>query len=486
MGHREAHANGSVGTEGQPGVSAPRQTAVVWLACTAQFMVVLDVSVVNVALPSIQTALGFDAVSLPWVVNAYGLSFAGLLLLGGRLADLLGHKRVFVLGLMVFSTASLAGGLAGGPDLLIGARAVQGLGAALLAPVTLTVLTTAFPEGPARTRALAVWTAVGVAGGAAGNLIGGALTEFLSWRGILLVNVPIGALGGLVAVRVLSPSRRDGRWPRLDVPGAVLATAGVASLTFGLAQAQPHGWDSPVTVVSCAAGVLALAGFVWTEASLAAAPLVPLRLFRVRAVGVGNSVLILTGACFIPMWYFLSLYMQHVLHFSPLRTAIGFLPHTLVTMAVGARLAPYLMQYVPPRTLIVTSAVVSAAGFLWQSRITPDSGYVGGVLGPALVTSIGAGLLLTPITTSVTSGVDGRDAGAASGLMNTSKQIGGALGLALLSTLAASDSPSVRDLTAGYARAFLAISAVLTVVAALSLALPSRDGRGTPPFHQEI
>lgn len=445
---------------------------VLGLACAAQFMVVLDVSVVNVALPSIGSALGFAAADLPWVVNAYGLVFAGLLLLGGRLADVLGHRRAFVLGLALFSAASLAGGLAGAPGALIAARAVQGAGAALLAPATLTVLTGTFPEGLARTRALAVWTAVGVAGGAAGNLIGGALTEYLSWRWILLVNVPIGVVGVLLGAHLLPAGRGRARRPRLDIPGAVLATAGVAVLTYGLAQAESRGWGDAVTVGAAVAGLMLLMGFVGVEVRVARAPLVPLGLLRARSVGVGNLILLLTGACLIPMWYFLSLYMQQVLHYSPLRTAVGFLPHTLVTMAVGARLAPHLMRFVGPRPLIVTSAVVSAAGFWWQSRITPDSAYVDGVLGPAIVISVGSGLLLTPITTAVTSGVDPAHAGAASGLMNTTKQVGGALGLAALSTLAASDVPGVQALTAAYARAFQTIAVVLAAVAVVALALP--------------
>jgi EmrB/QacA subfamily drug resistance transporter len=469
------HRTALKGVSEVPGIGRRRTSWVLGLACAAQFMVVLDVSVVNVALPSIRSALGFAPVDLPWVVNAYGLAFAGLLLLGGRLADVLGHRRAFVLGLALFSAASLAGGLAASPSSLVAARAVQGAGAALLAPATLTVLTGMFPEGPVRTRALAVWTAVGVAGGAAGNLIGGALTEYLSWRWILLVNVPIGAAGVLLGARLL-PGARDGRaGPRLDIPGAALATAGIAALTYGLTQAESRGWSDALTLGMSTAGVLAISGFVWVEARVAGAPLMPLRLFRIRSVGVGNLILLLTGACLIPMWYFLSLYMQQVLHYGPLRTAVGFLPHTLVTMAVGARLAPRMLQYAEPRTLIITSAAVSAAGFWWQSRLTPDSGYLDGVLGPALLISVGSGLLLTPITTAVTSGVDPAHAGAASGLMNTTKQVGGALGLALLSTVTAADVPGVQALTAGYARAFLAIAGVLAVVAVMSLALPHRQ-----------
>ncbi|MGZ3118219.1 MFS transporter [Streptomyces sp. H62] len=460
-----------------PGAGLRRAAWVLALACAAQFMVVLDVSVVNVALPSIRAALGFTTADLSWVVNAYGLAFAGLLLLGGRLADVLGHRRSFVLGLALFSGASLVGGLAASPGALIAARAAQGAGAALLAPATLTVLTGTFPEGASRTRALAAWTAVGVAGGAAGNLIGGALTEYLSWRWILLVNVPVGAVGALAGVRLLQGRPAGGSRPRLDVVGAALATAGITALTFALAQVESRGWSDALTVGVMTVGLLALMAFAWVEARVARTPLVPPHLLRIRSVGVGNLILLLTGACLVPMWYFLSLYMQQVLHYGPLRTAVGFLPHTLVTMAVSARLAPRLMELAGPRILIITSAVVSAAGFWWQSRISTGSGYVDGVLGPALVVSIGTGLLLTPITTAVTSDVGPADAGAASGLMNTTKQVGGALGLAGLSTLAATDVAGAQALTAGYARAFLAIAMVLAVTAGVALALPRRPGR---------
>ncbi|WP_455908210.1 MFS transporter, partial [Streptomyces hygroscopicus] len=255
MGHHEAcAADGSADTEKRTGVLAPRQAALLWLACAAQFMVVLDVSVVNVALPSIQTALGFDAAGLQWVVGSYALVFAGFLLLGGRLADLYGRRRVFVWGLALFSVSSLAGGLATGPGLLIAMRAVQGLGAAVLAPATLTILTTTFPEGPGRTKALAIWTAVSSAGGAAGNLIGGVLTDALSWRWILLINVPIGAVAVLAALRLL-PSDHSGMMSgKLDIPGAVLATLGVTALVYGVNQAGTHGWAGPTTLTGLGGG----------------------------------------------------------------------------------------------------------------------------------------------------------------------------------------------------------------------------------------
>ncbi|MFI5593500.1 MFS transporter [Amycolatopsis sp. NPDC051758] len=458
-----------------PGVAG---RVVLALACAAQFMVVLDISVVNVALPSIQQALGFDEAGLQWVVNAYALTFAGFLLLGGRLADLFGRKRIFVLGLVLFSAASLAGGLAHSAPLLIVARAVQGLGAAVLAPATLTVLTTTFDEGASRTRALATWTAVGIAGGTAGNLVGGVLTEYLSWRSILLINVPIGAVGLLLAVRFLAADHGRRQGQRLDVAGAVLATAGLASLTYGIAQAHTHGWGAPVTITALTAGATAVALFVVVEVRFAPAPLIPLRLFRSRAISAGNLAMVLAGACLNPMWYFLTLYMQKALHYSPIQTGLGFLPHTLVTIVVGVRVTPWLMRHVDGRALITVGALIAAAGFWWQSQITADSGYLAGILGPAVVFSVGSGLLNTPITTTVTSGVEAADAGAASGLMNTTKQFGGALGLAVLVTIAGSHIDTPAALAADYGRAFLAIAAILVVVAAVALTLPGqRDGK---------
>ncbi len=470
MGFRDAKPGGPVSRTAGPRV-------VLALVCAAQFMVVLDISVVNVALPSIQRSLGFGDVGQQWVVNAYALTFAGLLLLGGRLADLYGRRRVFLAGLALFSGASLAGGLADTAGLLIAARAVQGVGAAVLAPATLTVLTATFPEGPGRTRALALWTAVGVAGGTAGNLLGGVLTEYLSWRSILLINVPIGAAAVVLALRCLAGGDGPAARPRLDVAGAVLATLGLTAFAYGITRSHDAGWTAPVTVVSLLAGVAGLAGFVVVEARFATVPVIPLRLLRARAIGLGNVVMLLAGACLNPMWFFLTLSMQNVLHYSPLLTGLGFLPHTVVTILVAARVTPWLMRRVDSRTLIAIGALLAAAGFAWQSLLTPDSGYLSGILGPAIVFSIGGGLLNTPLTTTVTSGVDAAAAGAASGLMNTTKQVGGGLGLAVLVTVAGSHTSTPEALSAAYSRAFAVIAALMVVVAALAYTLPSqRDG----------
>ncbi|TDC67129.1 MFS transporter [Actinomadura sp. GC306] len=435
----------------------PRHRLVLALACTAQFMVVLDVSVVNVALPSIQADLGMAPADLQWIVNAYALTFGGLLLLGGRLADLCGLRRTVVAGLALFTTASLAGGLAEDPWTLITARALQGLGAAVLAPATLTVLTTTFDED-LRPRVLAAWTSVGLAGGTAGNLIGGILTDALSWRWILLINVPIGLLA-LVPARLLTNTGHPGR--RLDVPGAVLATAGVASLTYGITR----GWNVP----ALAFGTAALAAFTVLQ-SRARTPLLPLRLLHIRTVAIGNVTMLLAGACLNPMWFFLTLSMQNVLHYSPLQTGLAFLPHTLLTMAVALHVTPRLMERADGRTLITAGALLAAAGFLWQSTLAPGDGYLTGILGPAILISAGAGLLNTPLTDAVTTGVPAADAGAAAGLMNTTKQTGAALGLATLATL-----------TTTYGQAFLAIAALLVAAAVTALALPARHRSSPTP-----
>ncbi|WP_435111567.1 MFS transporter [Nocardiopsis synnemataformans] len=461
------------------------------LVCAAQLMVVLDVSVVNVALPSIRSSLGFSATELPWVAHAYTLAFGGLLLLGGRLADLYGHRRVFTAGLMLFCAASLLGGAAPSPGLLVAARALQGVGAAVLAPATLTILTTSFPEGRARVRALAAWTAVSVAGGAVGNLVGGALTEALSWRAILLVNVPVGIAVLVMAPYLLGRERQDrvphgrdrhgrnpreGRGGRIDLPGAVTATGGTAALTYGLTRTAEHGWGDPVTVAVLAAGVLALALFAVVE-SRAPAPLLPPRLLRRRAVWAGNAMVFLAGACFqVPMWYFLTFYMQDELGFGPLLTGLGFLPHTLVTMAVGWLLTPWLMGFVQARVLIGVGCLTAAVGFAWQAAAVSEQTYVAAVLGPAVLMSVGGGLFTTPLTAVVTSGAAPGDAGAVSGLMNAAKQTGGALGLAALVTSAASGYAPEGD---AYGLVFGLLAAVQLVAAALTPMLP-RAARRDP------
>jgi EmrB/QacA subfamily drug resistance transporter len=436
------------------------------VACAGQFMVVLDVSVVNVALPAIRTDLGFDATGLRWVVIAYSLTFAGFLLLGGRAADLYGRRRAFLAGLALFGAASLAGGLAPDGGLLIAARAVQGFGAAVLSPATLTLLTATYTGAAGRTRAMGAWIAVGAGGGTAGALIGGVLTEYLSWRWILLVNVPIAAAVLLAAALRVAEPPAPARPRRLDVPGAVLATAGLALVVYGI----DRGW--PLLV----AGLLVTAAFLAVEAKLAPVPLLPLRLFASRSVSVGNVLMAMSGFASMSMWYLLSLYLQNVRHYSPAVAGLAFLPHT-VSIVAGAQAAPRLMHRVGIRPVLVTGAVLGAAGFLWQSRIEPTDGYLAGFLGPAVLMCFGLGLLTTPAGAAASTVADQADAGVASGLVNATRLLGGSLGLAVLgATVTAAATPA-----AGYARAFLGGVLALAVVVAATAALPGVARRSAAP-----
>jgi EmrB/QacA subfamily drug resistance transporter len=450
--------------------------------CAGQFLVVLDVSVVNVALPSMRTSLGMGETGQQWVVNAYALTFAGFLLLGGRAADLFGRKRVFLTGLSLFTVASLAGGLAQDPWMLITARAVQGLGSAVLAPTTLSILTTSFPEGPERTRAIGTWTAVGAGGGAAGALVGGVLTDYLSWRWVLLVNVPVGIVVLAGALYSLTESRgAAGR--RLDVPGAVLVTSGVAALAYGISQSESHGWTSVDSLLPIVAGLVLLAVLAVVE-QRTAQPLIPLRLFGVRSVSAANTVLLACGAATFATWYFLSLYMQGVLHWSPVKTGVSFLPHTVAIIA-GSKLAPRLMARIDPRWIGATGGALTAGGLAWQSTLSAHGSFAGTILGPGIVTMFGAGLLMTPIAAAAVSGVGPGEQGLVSGLLNTSRQLGGALGLTILATTAA-DRISARTaagasydtaLASGYARAFLIGGAIIAAGTCLTAFLPKPGAR---------
>lgn len=461
---------------------APSGRAALLLACTAQFLVVLDVSVVNVALPSIQRALSLSPSGLPWVANAYALVFGGFLLLGGRLADVYGRKLVLISGLGLFTAASLVGGLATTAGALIGARAFQGLGAATLAPATLTILTTTFPPGSARNRALAVWTAVSLAGGAAGNLLSGALTAYLTWRSTLLINVPIGAFCIALAAVTLAGGRPRDRLVQLDVKGAALITTALIAVTYAVTASYPHSQRGPTAAVALVVGLICLAAFVVVEARGAEPRLLPPRLLRTRAVWLGNLLMLLVGAGFqIPLWYFLTLYLQQVLELTPLQAGAGFLPHTLLMMLVGMRVTPWLMRHVAARSLVLVGTAIAAAGFWWQSQLTVHSTYLSGVLGPAVVMSVGGGLLIVPLTAVVTSGVSGPDAGAVSGLANAAKQFGGVLGLTALIALTSQHSSTKAELVNGYAQAFAFTALILALVAVVALALPAGGALRPPP-----
>ncbi|MFG2118306.1 MFS transporter [Streptomyces sp. NPDC048710] len=437
---------------------------VVTLACAGQFLVVLDVSVVNVALPSMRTDLGLSTAGLQWVVNAYAIAFAGFMLLGGRAGDLYGRKRMFLVGLGLFTLASLGGGLAQDGWQLLLARAVQGLGAAVLAPSTLTLLTAAVPEGPARARAIATWTAVGAGGGAAGGLVGGALVDVLDWRWVLLINVPVGTVVLAGSLRWLPESRAgDGR--RLDLPGALLVTAGLATLAYGISRTESEGWTAAATLVPLVAG-LALVGLFLAVEARTPAPLMPLGLFRLRSVASANTAMFLSGSAMFCMWFFMTLYAQNVLGYSPLVAGLALVPSSLAVV-LGSKLAPRFLPTLGARTVAVVGALIAAAGFAWQSTMTAHGAYLTSVMGPGILMMLGAGLSATPLAALATSGASPSDAGLVSGLVNTSRTMGGSLGLAVMSTIAATRTAhtgsgvGAEALTEGYALAFRTGTGVL-------------------------
>ena len=454
--------------------------ATLFLACLAQFMVILDVSVVNVALPAIRSGLHFSEQDLQWVVNAYTVTFAGFLLLGGRAADLLGRRRVFVAGLLLFAAASLAGGLASSQLTLIAARAVQGLGGAVIAPASLSILTSTFEEGPARNRAVGIWGAMGGIGGAAGVLLGGVLTDLLSWRWILFINVPIGVLAALAAQRLVAEGRSVQRGQSFDFTGAVTATLGLTVLVLGIVRTDATGWGSVETLGLIVAGLVLLAVFIGVEGRLARHPLMPLRIYRSRTLSAANLIVLLLGGATFGMWFFLSLYLQQVLGYSPLKAGFSFLPMTLCIVA-GSVFASRAVSKVGVKTLLVVGMLVETVGLLLFTRIGADGTYLNDVLAASLLSAIGIGLSFVPATISAVAGVDQSEAGLASGLVNTSRLFGGALGLAILAAIAAARTNTDLHhaqsahvaLSSGFDLAFVIAGGFAAVAAAISLfALP--------------
>ena len=403
------------------------------LLAMAQFMVVLDASIVNVALPSIGKDLHFSQDNLSWVVNAYVLTFGGFLLLGGRMADLLGRRRVFMGGLVLFALASLAGGLSSSEGQLIAARAVQGLGAAILSPAALSIVTTTFTEGAERNKALGVWGAVAGAGGAAGVLLGGVLTDTLGWEWVLFVNTPVGIIAAALAPALIAESRAEGLTRHFDVTGALTVTAGLSVLVYALVDANRAGWGSARTIALLVVAVLLLGAFVVTELR-ARWPLVPFRIFRLRTLTGANAVGLLVGASLFSMFFFISLYLQQVLGYSPLRAGFAYLP-LAVTIILSAGAASQLVTRLGFKRVLVTGLLFITAGLAWFAQVSPGGTYLGDVLFPSLLAAIGLGFSFVPITIAAVSGVRPDDAGLASGLINTSQQIGGALGLAVLATV---------------------------------------------------
>jgi EmrB/QacA subfamily drug resistance transporter len=472
--------------------ATPHRAANRWLilviACLAQFMVVLDATVVNVALPSIQRGLHFSPANLQWVVNAYTLIFGGFLLLGGRAGDLIGRKRLFMVGTALFSAASLLNGLAQTSGMLIVGRGLQGLGAALLSPAALSIITTTFTEQDERTKALAVWSAIAAGGGAVGLILGGALTQLASWPWIFIVNVPVGVATLLATVRFVPESRANVRHRTFDLAGAITVTGGLVVLVYAIVKAQGFGWGSARTLGLIAVAAALLAAFVMIERR-SVAPLIRLSIFRIRTLAAADAVLLLVASGMFGMFFFASLYVQEILGYSPLRAGLAFLPVT-GGIVVGAGLAQQLIRRAGVKNIAMVGIGLATVGMVILARVPVHGTYAGDLLPGLLPMSIGMGLTFVPITLLATGGVAENDAGLASGLFNTAQQVGGSLGLAILSTLAASRTSdllsgvhgsgaaaaSLAARVSGYHVAFIAAAVMLAAgVAILGLVVRRRD-----------
>ena len=456
------------------------------LVCLAQFMVILDATIVNVALPSIQLDLGMSDSDLQWIVNAYTLLFGGFLLLGGRAGDLIGRKRVFLIGVVLFTSASLLCALAPSETWLILSRGLQGLGAALVSPAALSIVTTTFAEGAERAKALGVWAAIAVGGGAVGLVLGGILVDTLSWPWIFFVNVPVGIVAFALSFRFVPESKDEAMHKSFDLVGAVTVTAGLIALVYGIVRSSDSGWGSAEVLGFLGLSAVLLLGFVLVERR-STEPLVRLSIFAVRTVRGANVAMFVVAAGIFAMFFFNTLYVQRVLGFTPLESGLAFLPFT-AGIIIGAGLSQQLVPKVGAREVPLAGLVLAVAGLLLFLRLTPDGSYLPDLLPGIMLASIGMGLVFVPITLIATSGVPAADAGLASGLFNTSQQIGGAVGLALLSTLATSRTsddlavlgrePTERDtadaLVSGFHLAWASTAVLLAVAGFLLLALLRR------------
>ncbi|MGK2955469.1 MAG: MFS transporter [Solirubrobacterales bacterium] len=470
-----------------PDMSSPRAKnfALVLLALT-QFVVVIDASITNVALPSIGKALDIDQDSLSWVVNSYTLVFGGFLLLGGRLADFFGRRRMFMAGMALFGVASLAGGFAQSEEWLIIARAVQGLGAAIASPAALSIITTTFSEGSERNRALSIWGAVAGAGGAAGVLLGGILTQWAGWEWVLFVNVPIAAIVVWQAPKRLVESKAEEESERtLDIPGAVAITAGLALLVYTLVDAASIGWTSTETIIRGVVSLALIAAFVIIELRTSK-PLVPFSIFRNRTLRAANIVGVLTGVSLFSMFFLVTLYLQQVLGQDALEAGLSYLP-LAISIVLAAGTAGHLVTKFGFKPVLVTGLLFVAVALAWFSQISPDGTYVVDVLGPSVLVGVGLGLAFVPVTIAAMTGTKREEAGLASGLINTAQQIGGALGLAILASIANTStndafSSGVTNkavaLTQGFSDAFL-VGALFALAGAIAAALliSTKDSR---------
>jgi EmrB/QacA subfamily drug resistance transporter len=467
-----------------------RRNLLLLVVCLAQLMVILDVSIVNVALPSIHDDLDYTTTGLQWVVNAYTLTFAGFLLLGGRAADLLGRRRVFVAGTAIFTLASVLCAVAGSQATLDAARALQGFGAAVISPATLAILTTSFAEGRERNRALGVWGAMGGIGGSTGALLGGLLTQDLGWPAIFIINVPIGIAVIFASLRLVPEGRGQLEHRHFDATGAILVTVGLVALVFGIVRTDTLGWGSPGVLVPLAAGVLLIAAFAFVEGRVAKAPLVPARIVRMGRLRAANVVVFLLYGAIFAMWFFLTLWMQQVLGLDALETGVAFLPLTLSIVAVTSFTARFIARFGAGPVLTV-GMLSASAGMALLSDVHAGGSYWADVLPGGVLCTLGLGLALVSGTIVAVQGVQARDSGLASGLLNTSRLVGGALGLAALSTLAASytadkvasGTAPAAALSDGFQVAFLAGAGICLAGAVVSLLLlrrPTAAPAGAP------
>lgn len=450
---------------------------IVMLACTTQFVLVMNTTIVTVALPGIHRAFGLSVTGQQWVINGFLVTFGGFLLFAARAGDLFGHKNVFQTGLVIFTLSSLAGGLAQDSGWLLAARFVMGLGAAAMTPSTISLIITTPMESHHRTRALGLWSAAASIGGAAGLVLGGVLTSALGWRYVLLLNVPLGIALLLVSIVSLLPSKAGRDWRRLDAPGAVTVTLGVVALVYGLSDAGTSGWGSARVMTTLAAAVVLLAAFVVIE-TRTAAPMVPLSIFRHRPLSIANALFATLGVTLTAVVYFLSLYEEQVLGYSAIRTGLTLVPMTVMT-AIGAIASQKMVPIFGPRVLLIAGGTIAAVGMAWLSRIPVHSGYAAHVLGPTLIAGAGMSLMFVPIVAAATLGIDRQHAGLASGLVNMSRQVGGAIGLAILVTVAASDArhsglSEAAGVVHGYRTVFVITAAVSLASVLLSALLPAK------------
>ncbi len=457
----------------------PRRWAALALLAVAQFVVVLDASIMNIALPAIGRELQVGTGTLFWVINAYVLAFGGLLLLGGRLADLVGRRLFFMLGLLIFAAASFAGGLAVSAEQLVAARALQGLGAAALAPAALSIMIALFPAGPERSKALGIWGAVAGSGGVAGVLLGGVLTSFLSWEWVLFVNVPVAAVAALLAPRLFAESRAEGGDRRIDVVGAFTVTAGTVAGVYALVQAETSGWQSVQTLGLLLLSAALIATFAIVQAR-SAMPLLPPVLFRSRSVVAANAAMVALSAAMFGLFFILSLYLQMVLGYSALLAGVSQLPLAGALVLVAAAAGTWT-ERLGARPVLLTGLGMFAAGLAWFSRLPVDSTFLVHVLGPSLLVGTGLALAFVAVTIAAVTDVAEHHYGLASGLVSTSQQIGGALGLAVLTAVAASRThaagTSIAALNEGFQAALLVAAGLALLSLALAAALMPRAPR---------